>query len=71
MKTGLTDKEIIALKAVLFIASGSRNAVCGGTYVEHIKRHKTEMIEFSEAFDIVESMVYDKNEEGIELSSEH
>ena len=65
MKAGLTDKEVIA-KAVLFIASGSRNAVCGGTYVEHIKSHKTEMIEFSEAFDIVESMVYDKSEEGID-----
>lgn len=67
MKAGLTDKEILALKAVLFIASSSKNAVCGGTYVEHIKSHKTEMIEFSEAFDIVENMAYDKSEEGIEI----
>jgi hypothetical protein len=67
MKSGLTDKEILALKAILFLAINSKKAVNGGTYVEHIKSHKTEMIKFSEAFDIVENMAYDKSEEGIEI----
>lgn len=55
----LTTKEVLALKAVLYLAERNRRVSCGGTYVEDIKHLDTcGRISFAEALDVVATLLY-------------
>lgn len=55
----MTEKEITAMKAVLYLALRNPRLKLGGTYVEDINNYETcGKIPFAEAVRIVDSMLY-------------
>lgn len=60
----MTEKEITAMKAVLYLAERNTRLRHGGTYVENINDYEhCAKISFVEAVNIVGTMLYGANDE--------
>lgn len=56
--TGLSDKEILSIKAIYYLAIRNNRLRLGGTYVDDINNYETcGKIHFVEAVEVVEEML--------------